>query len=368
MKIFLTINSAWNIAHFRQPVIRALLDDGHDLIAVAPRDEAAERLGAMGCRFIDLPMDPKGRSALTEASLLAQIIGVLRTERPDLVLSWTIKNNIYFGLAGRLLGIPVVPNVSGLGTAFLSGRAMATIATMLYRVSFAQAPTVFFQNDADRDLFVDRRMVRPDQSHVLPGSGIDLEYFTPPATEFSPPGQAGFLMISRLLRDKGVVEYVDAARQIRRTHPEARFALLGPLGAANVTAISQQDLEDWVEEGVVEYLGTTNDVRPYIAKADWVVLPSYREGAPRVLLEAQAMARPVITTDAPGCRHVVESEKSAFLCEVKSADSLARAVRRFLELDQQERRQMGEAGRSLVSKKYDQSFVIEAYRQRIDSL
>lgn len=364
----MTINSAWNIAHFRKPVLQALIEDGHELVAAAPYDEAADRLRDLGCRFIDLRMDPKSISLFSESALLARIVRLLRDERPDAVLSWTIKNNIYFGLAGRLSSVPVLPNVSGLGTAFLSGKSVAAFTTNLYRIGFTAAPTVFFQNYEDRDLFVNQRMVRAEQSRVLPGSGIDLEYFNATKGEYRPKGKARFLMIARLLRDKGVVEYVEAAREIGRTHPDVRFALIGPLGAANRTAISKSMLDEWIREGVVEYLGVTDDVRSHIASSDCVVLPSYREGAPRTLLEAQAMARPVIATDVPGCRHVVDPGRSAFLCQARSAESLALALRQFLDVDEIGREQMGLVGRAKMEREYDEAIVIKAYRDAIAAL
>jgi glycosyltransferase involved in cell wall biosynthesis len=217
---------------------------------------------------------------------------------------------------------------------------------------------VFFQNDEDRQLFVGRGLVRPDQARILPGSGVDLEQFAPAAPAEGPPT---FLFIGRLLRDKGVLEFVEAARLLRPPLPDARFHLLGPIDEGNRTAISRTELNSWTAEGVVDYLGTSDDVRPYIAGATAVVLPSYREGLPRSLLEAAAMARPLIAADVPGCREVVEDGSNGYLCAARDPASLASAMQRMAGLSSTERLAMGEAARRKVQERFNEEFVVQAY-------
>lgn len=256
-------------------------------------------------------MSVKGLNPVEDLKLVQRFKRVYRSERPDVILSYTIKNNIFGALAAQASGIPFIPTVTGLGTAFLSGRPIRAITELLYWHAFRRLPAIFFQNEDDRALFVERKLIRSDQARVLPGSGIDLARFSPAVM---PPSESPiFLLIARLLRDKGIVEFVDAARHVKAIFPTARFQLLGALGAQNRTAIDAATLGAWLEEGVVEHLGTTTDVRPYIAAASCVVLPSYREGAPRTLIEAAAMGRPVIATDVPGCRSVVDRDRSGFL-------------------------------------------------------
>jgi len=259
--------------------------------------------------------------------------------------------------------IPFIPNVSGLGTAFLSGGALQFVAETLYKQAFRGLETVFFQNDDDRDLFVRRRLVKDGQTRLLPGSGIDLERFAPVP---QPDGPPVFLMIGRLLRDKGVLEYAEAARRLRISHPQARFRLLGATGSANRSAIGADTVKAWQDEGIIEYLGTTDDVRPHIAAASCVVLPSYREGAPRTLIEAAAMSRPLIATDVPGCRAVVDDGRNGYLCAVKDGASLADACARFLALTPDDRSAMGRAGRSKMEQEFDQALVATAYLSAID--
>lgn len=361
MHVMMTVNAAWNILNFRRPLIEALAVDGHQITVLAPVDDAVPDLERLGCRVIPLEMSVKGLNPVEDLRLQRRFAQVFREEKPDAVLSFTIKNNVFGATAAKSAKVPFLPNVTGLGTAFLSGKALQLVTERLYRWSFAGLPVVFFQNEDDRDLFVERRLVTDKQAWRLPGSGIDLEHFAPVpmAADGGPPV---FLMIARLLRDKGVMEFVQAARDIKASHPLARFQLLGAVGSENRTAIDRQTVARWEAEGVIEYLGTTSDVRPAIAAASCVVLPSYREGAPRTLIEAAAMARPLIATDVPGCRAVIDRDISGFLCEVRNAESLAAAFRRFIALPIEARRAMAAAGRAKMEREYSQVLVVAAYR------
>lgn len=360
MHILMTVNAAWNIWNFRRPLVEALAGAGHRITVLAPPDDAVPELERMGCRVRPLKMSVKGLNPLEDLKLQRRFGRIFREERPDAVLSYTIKNNVFGARAAKSAGVPFLPNVTGLGTAFLSGKLLQTVTEQLYRRSFATLPVVFFQNADDLGLFIDRRLVQPDQARLLPGSGIDLQRFAPapmPVAEAPPV----FLMIARLLRDKGVLEFVEAARRVKTRYPQTRFQLLGAVGSENRSAIDRLTVKDWVAEGVVEYLGTTADVRPAIAAASCVVLPSYREGAPRTLIEAAAMARPLIATDVPGCRAVVDHDVSGFLCRVRSAESLAAEMERFLVLPTDARQAMGAAGRAKMEREYDQALVVGAY-------
>ena len=367
MHIVMTVNAAWNIWNFRRPLVEALIAQGHHVTVLAPHDETVSGLQALGCDFYPLKINAKGMNPLEGGQLVMRFLHAFRTLRPDVVLSYTIKNNIFGSFAARGLGVPFVPNVTGLGTAFLSGSLLQSVAEGFYRRAFRPLKVVFFQNSDDRDLFVSRGLVTPAQAQLLPGSGIDLVHFKP--EPWCGSGEdVTFLMVARLLRDKGVMEYVDAARRVRVRCPGVRFQLLGATDAANRTAISAATVAGWHEEGVIEYLGTTSDVRPVIAAAQCVVLPSYREGAPRTLIEAAAMARPVIATNVPGCRDVVEDGVTGYLCEVRDADSLAASCERFLALSIEEKRAMGQRGRVRAEALYDQKIVVSAYQRVIGAL
>ena len=328
-------------------------------MVIAPQDPAADsRMNELDVERIVVAIDRSGLNPLADLALLRRYRSIMRRVRPAAYLGYTIKPNIYGSLAAASLGIPALPNVSGLGTAFIRGGPLQLLVTALYRFGFRKAPVVFFQNDEDRRLFVERRIVRENQARVLPGSGVDVQRFAPKP---QPDGPPVFLLVARLLRDKGVVEFVQAARSLRTEFPTARFQLLGPIDKDNRTAIAGTELAAWISEGAVEHLGTTDDVRPFIAAATAVVLPSYREGLPRSLLEAAAMSRPLIATDVPGCRDVVDDRVNGLLCQVRCVDSLAGAMREMAEMPTEQRRAMGEAGRRKVQAQYSEELVVQAY-------
>ena len=366
MHILITVNAAWNVLNFRRPLVEAMIADGHSVTVLAPRDDSVAALESLGCKVLPLEMSVKGLNPLQDVKLIGRMRKIFRTQRPDAIFSYTIKNNIFGALAARPLGIPFIPNVTGLGTAFLSGGFLQFIAEGLYRRAFRNLDVIFFQNEDDRDLFLERKLVTKLQARLLPGSGIDLTHFA--ATDYPTDSDAPvFLMIARLLRDKGVLEYVAAARKVKSEHPSARFQLLGAVDAANRTAIDAATVTSWEEEGIIEYLGTADDVRPHIAAAHCVVLPSYREGAPRTLIEAAAMARPLIATDVPGCRSVVDDGVTGYLCKVRDGDDLTKSMNAFLALPREERARMGRAGRAKMAKSFDQAIVVEAYRNALAS-
>jgi glycosyltransferase involved in cell wall biosynthesis len=359
--VLISINAAWNIVNFRAGLIRALQGAGHRVVALAPEDGYGGRLAGLGVDYHPIGMDRQGISPARDLLLLWRYWRAFRRLRPDIFLGFTAKPNVYGSLAARALGIPVVNNVSGLGTAFIRGGLLGRIVSLLYKIAFRRSATIFFQNGEDRDLFVAGGIVRPGQARLLPGSGIDLDRFRPAPAPGAAAAGFTFLLIARLLWDKGVAEYVEAARRVRRDSPNARFQLLGFLDVPNRTAVSRGDVEAWVEEGVIDYLGETEDVRPFIAAADCVVLPSYREGLPRTLLEAGAMARPLIATDVPGCRQAVEDGVNGFLCAVRDPESLAAAMNRMIGLGRDERARLGARARDKVEREFDERIAVGRY-------
>ncbi len=318
----------------------------------------------MGVEFHALDFRSSGISPARDAVLFARYFGLLRAIRPALFLGFTIKPNIYGSLAAGMLGIPVINNVSGLGTAFVRQGLITRIATTLYRQALRRSATVFFQNDEDRAHFVAARIVDPARARLLPGSGVDLERFAPAPL---PAGQPFvFLLIARLLWDKGVQEYVDAAVIVKQQHPDARFQILGFADVDNRTAVPRTTLDRWIDDGLLEHLGVTDDVRPHIVASDCVVLPSYREGLPRSLLEASAMARPIVATDVPGVRQVVDDGVTGLLCTVRSAESLAQAMLAMIAMPRDARRAMGQAGRVRVERDYAIAEVTRCYLAAIE--
>jgi len=367
-KIVIVLNTAWNLFNFRAGLIRALVAQGYEVVAVAPADEYASRLAELGCRFVALDMDNKGTHPVRDFLLFLRFLRLLRHERPDVFLGYTIKPNVYGSFAAHLLGVPVVNNIAGLGTAFIRDSWLTKLVRLLYKAALARSHHVFFQNRDDMGLFIEQGMVRPDKVSRLPGSGIDLNLFcntTQPSLANRP---FCFLLIARLLRDKGVGEYVEAARIVRIKYPAARFQILGFLDARNLTAISSAEMSAWQAEGVVEYLGVADDVKPYLRAADCVVLPSYREGVPRSLLEAAAMSKPIVATNAIGCRDAVDEGVSGLLCRVADASDLAEKLLKMLEMPCEDRIKMGVAGRHKMEREFDEKLVIDAYLKVVEGV
>lgn len=364
MKVVIALNTAWNLLNFRAGLIRSLVDAGYEVVAVAPDDKYAASLNSLGCRFVPLHMENGGTDPVKDALLTWRFLRFFAQERPDVYLGYTVKPNVYGSLAAHMLGIPVINNIAGLGAVFIKGGLLVRLVRGLYRLALRRSAKVFFQNPDDRGLFIDGGLVKANLTELLPGSGIDLTRFVPVPLG-SRDSKVRFLLIARMLRDKGVCEYVEAARQLRRHWPQAEFCLLGFLDVKNPAAISRTEMDAWVAEGVVNYLGVSDDVRTEIAAADCVVLPSYREGTPRTLLEAAAMARPIITTDAVGCREVLDDGVNGYLCQVRSAHDLAAKMEQMLTVSASQRSEMGLRGREKVEREFDEQIVIGKYLEAI---
>jgi len=358
-------NSAWNLINFRRGLLLALLEQRYRFVALVPPGEGVAELEQMGVGIRETPISPRGLSPSSDLRLLRSYWRDLRQLKPDAFLGFTAKPNIYGAIAAHRNGIPVIANITGLGTGFLSGRMLEVILSQLYRTALANAEKVFFHNRDDRDLFITRGLAREAQSEVIPGSGVNLNYFD----ARSPTGKADplFLFIGRLLRDKGIVEFVDAARMVKRDFSGVRFQVLGAL-EPHPRSISAETLDQWKQEQVVEFLEPANDVRPFIEQADAVVLPSYREGLPRALLEASAMGRAVIGSDVPGCRDVVEQGVTGYLCEPYSAQSLASAMIKFCVLSPDHRASIGLEARRKAEREFGEQQVIDAYTATLESI
>lgn len=361
MKVIIALNTAWNLVNFRAGLIRAMIAEGHEVVAVAPYDDYAPRLAELGCRFVALPMDNKGTHPGRDLLLFLRFLNLLRRERPAVYLGYTIKPNVYGSLAAHALGIPVVNNIAGLGAVFIRDNWLTRLVRLLYKTALSRSHHVFFQNDEDMRQFVGHGLVEADKVSRLPGSGIDLDIFRYAPLSPLEDRPFRFLLVARLLWDKGVGEYVEAARMVRQNYPAARFQLLGFLDVKNPSAVSSAQMNEWVDEGVVEYLGVADDVKPHMAASDCVVLPSYREGVPRSLLEAAAMGRPIVTTDTVGCRDVVDHGLNGLLCRVADSGDLADKLMQMMEMSTEERSMMGREGRRKMEHQFDEKIVIQRY-------
>jgi glycosyltransferase involved in cell wall biosynthesis len=368
MKIVICLNTAWNLVNFRAGLIRALVASDYDVVAVAPDDKYAPRLLELGCRFVPLTMDNQGTHPGRDALLLWRIFRLLKREKPDVYLGYTVKPNVYGSLAAHMLGIPVINNIAGLGVVFSRTGLLVHMVRGLYSIALSRSAKVFFQNNDDRQMFLSGGLVRSEVADILPGSGVDLSSFSlvPLGTGSGPEPRFRFLLIARMLWDKGVGEFAVAAKLIRERWPQAECCLLGFLDVQNPGAISREKMDELVASGIT-YLGTSDDVRVEIAQADCIVLPSYyREGTPRSLLEAAAMGRPLITTDAVGCRDVVDDGVNGYLCKPRDAADLAVKMEQMLSLSAEARAAMGRRGREKVEREFDEQIVISKYLEAIE--
>lgn len=367
-KIVISVNTAWNIHNFRSGLVRALVRQGYDVMVMARQDEYAPRLAALGCRFKRLAVDNHGTSPTRDLALLIKYRRVLQSVRPLVYMGYTIKPNVYGSLAANGLGIPVINNIAGLGATFLNNPVMTCVAKRLYRLSLRRSERVFFQNADDRNLFLQAGLSLPHAADVLPGSGVDLAHFLPMPPEPAQRRPFRFLLVARMLKDKGVEEYAAAAAIVRRHAPEVEFQLLGAIDKDNPNSIPADRIAQWEETGLLRYLHKTDDVRPFIANADCIVLPSYREGVPHSLLEAAAMARPIIATDVAGCKDVVDHGVNGLLCQVRSAADLAAKMLQMRGLPVEQRAAMGAAGRRKVTLEFDERIVIGKYLNAIKQI
>jgi glycosyltransferase involved in cell wall biosynthesis len=340
---------------FRRHLIAALKKKGYRVIACAPAHGAAlEMLSALEVEFVAVGPARTSLNPLRDAYYLCELIRLCRRVRPAAVISYTAKPVIWGSLAARWAGVRnVVGMVTGLGFAFTESGASrswaATVVERLYRIALRRCDSVIFQNPDDQKVFIDRHVVsRNGKTFVVNGSGVDLAEFPP--TEL--PATPVFLLVSRILADKGIREYCQAAAIIKRRRPEASFRLVGWFDRDNPRAISPEELAAWCASGIVEYRGAVEDVRPEIAQCRVYVLPSYREGTPRTVLEAMAMGRPIITTDAPGCRETVRPGWNGYLVPVRDSSALAAAMESFL-LDRNLAEAMGANSRRLAESRYD---------------
>lgn len=370
--IAIFINTSWNIYNFRLQLMKSLQREGYRVVAIAPRDEFSQNIEEDGFEYYSIDINNMGTNPFEDIKLTAAIFRLYQKIRPDLLLHYTIKPNIYGCFAAKLAGVPVVSNISGLGTVFLSDSLSYKLARTLYRFSLHIPRKIFFQNPHDLDHFVSKKLVAVEKTELLPGSGIDPQHFQPVQNENQQDRPFVFLLIARMLKDKGVVEFVDAAQSLLQRQREGErgieFWLLGSLYPGNPTAIPQQEINAWTQQPGIKYLGYTDDVMSVIARCDCVVLPSYREGLSRVLLEAGSMAKPLITTDVPGCKDVVDDGVNGYLCKVKDTDSLAQQMAKMLSLSVAEREEMGKAGRRKVINEFSEHLVIDKYLNTVKEI
>jgi len=367
MRIAIVINTSWNIYNFRLNLAKAIQEAGHTIIAIAPKDDYTQKLIDFGFEYVELPLDNKGTNPIKELFQVKTFISVYKKANPDFVLQYTIKPNIYGSIAAKRLGIKAINNVSGLGTVFITENFLTKIAQSLYRFSFQFPKKVFFQNSDDREEFLKRKLVSVSKTDVLPGSGVNLTQYE--VLPFRRNETFTFLMLSRLLIDKGIREFFEACEYFQSKNYKAKFVLCGKVEAQGGLGISQEELNTVLStcKNII-YKGHVDNVKTYIQDSDCVILPSYREGTPKSLLEAIACGKPIVTTNAPGCKEVVKDAYNGFLCEVKSSESLIQKLEKMYFSSDEELQQMSRNSRQYAEEKFDEKIVIQKYLDAISQL
>lgn len=354
MKIIVLASYANSLLTFRQELLEALVGKGHRVTACAPEknEYVKEKLNSLNVEYRTLPLERTGMNPIKDAITFFRLISFFREIKPEMLISYTIKPVIYGSLAARLVGITNINSIiTGLGFAFggetKKRKFIRLLVKSLYKISLSSNAKVFFQNPDDLQLFKNLGLVKPDQEVLIDGSGVNLDTYQETAPFINPPI---FLLIGRLLKEKGIEEYAEAAKQLKSRYPQAVFRLLGPFDE-NPSSIKADQVNEWHESGVIDYLGETRDVRPYIAATGVYVLPSYREGTPRSVLEAMAMGRPIITTDTPGCRETING-RNGFLVPAKDVNALLNAMEKFI-LEPSLITEMGRQSRIYATERYD---------------
>ncbi len=358
MKIALIGNSDVSIYTYRCELIERLISDGHNVTVVTPQGDRVEDMILMGCEYIETKVDRHSTNPIKDFGLLKNYYKILKALKPDIVLSYTIKPNIYASIACASLKIPIVVNVTGLGTAVENPGWKQIVTTMLYRIAFRKVKTVFFQNEDNRQFFAERNIATAKHK-MLPGSGVNLQKYQ--LTEYPDDSEINFVFVSRLMQEKGIDQYLDAADYITTRYPNTRFHVCGACEDEY-----KQKMDNVTKNPKIIYHGVVKDMSRIFKDMHCTVHPTYYpEGLANVLLESCASGRPIITTDRAGCREVVENGVNGYVCKQKDSEDLIRQIEKFLSLTNDQRREMGIAGRRKVENEFDRQIVVNAYLEEL---
>jgi len=362
MHILILTNNIGGLHSFRREVMKAILDEGYEVhISYPDNDRKADYFVNIGCKMHYMPFNRRGTNPLKDLKLVWDYVSLIRKVKPVAVLTYTIKPNVYGGLAAAWCGVPQIANVTGLGDAVENPGLLQKITIALYKMGLRKANTIFFQNSTNRSICIEKGIAKEECADLLPGSGVNTAHHV--YQEYPENGVLKFLFIARLLKDKGTEEYFRAAEAIKAKYPNTEFQILG-----SSEGMYDKEQNQMVDKGLINFLGQTTDVRPYIGAIHCTVLPSYHEGLSNVNLESAANGRPVITTNVPGCKETVDDGVTGLLCEAKSAGSLIEAVEKFINLPYEQKKQMGIEGRKKVEREYERRIVIEKYLNAIKKL
>ena len=365
-KIAIVANSTWNIYNFRQELIKLLKHEQYKIIVIAPVDEYIHYLnGTYFTKHIALQhLNAQSGNPIQDLRLIYELYKIYKEEKPDLVIHFTIKPNIYGSIAARLLKIKSISNVTGLGYTFVNQNKLSILLLNLYRFAFKSCHTVVFHNNEDAALFKQLQIVTAEQIKVIEGSGVNTDFFHP--RENKKHSHFTFLFVGRLLKDKGVQEFVHAVKRCRPIIKNAEFWMVGQLNENNPGSIKKIDLLNWVDQRIIKYFGADKNIKHYLSQADVLVLPSYREGMPKAVLEAMAMGKVIITTDVAGCRDTVVHGKNGFLVPAKDDVSLSELMVKLYQLSDEEIQKMGDMSRDIAEQRFDIKIILSQFLEMVN--
>lgn len=357
-KVLILVNHDIVIYNFRKELVERLIEDDYKVYISSPYGERIDELVQMGCEFIENKIDRHGLNILEELKLINTYKKLIKYVKPDVILTYTIKPNIYGAIAANSKGIPVIANITGLGSAVEKEGIMQKITVMLYKFAFRNIQTVFFQNEENQEFF-SRKNIAVNKHKLIPGSGVNIQHFSP--LKYPSENTLEFIFISRIMKEKGIDQYIETAKYIRRKYPNTKFHVLG---------FCEEDYENSLkkleEDGIIIYHGMQRDIRKYLKNIHCTIHPTYYpEGMSNVLLESAASARPIITTDRSGCREIVDEGRNGYLVKLKDSQDLILKVEKFIELSNEEKIKMGLAGRLKIEKEFDRKIVVDSYMKEI---
>ena len=360
----LVLSNSWIGLHsFRKEVFQAFRENGYNVYISSPLDESVQEKAAwfksIGCKIIDTKFNRIGMNPLADFKLLQNYRNLVKKIRPIAILTYTIKPNIYGGMVAAICGIPQFANITGLGDAVENPGLLRTLTVSLYKLGLRKCKTVFFQNEANRNICVESGIVKQEITHLIPGSGVNTQHHT--YQEYPEDGIIKFLYIGRMKKDKGIHEYLHTAAVIKSKYPNTEFQIVGP----KEDNLDEQ-LDRLINSGIINYFGHQADVRPFIGAVHCTIMPSYHEGMSNVNLESSANGRPVITTNVPGCKETVDDGVTGFLVNSKDAQDLADKVEQFILLPYEQKKAMGLAARRKVEKEFDRQIVVDAYLEAVE--
>ena len=353
--------------NFRSTLVKFLQHKNYEVIVLAQSDEYSQELALLDVQLISMPINSQKLSISNDLKLLMMYIWYFFKIKPDIYLGYTIKPNLYGSIAAKIFNIPVVNNINGLGKAFSANGILSRFARYAYKFALSKSQTIFFQNQEDKDFFISLGIAHHFNARLLPGSGVDLEAFNEDLFFKQAKQPFTFILIARLLKEKGIFEYIQAARLTLKDFPDTKFLLMGIIDENNPSSLTANQINDWQTEAVIKFLGAQDDVRPFIAQSDCVVLPSYyNEGTPKCLLEAASMSKPIITTDWKGCRDTVDHGINGLLCKPKDVQDLYLCFNQMVCMSALDIQKLKSSSRK-KAKMFDEKIVFNKYLESIEA-